>query len=151
MQQLLKTVSLYEKWFGQKVNTTKFAIFFSSKISWVRNKSLLQLTGFVESLFPFIYLGALIYLGKMTRQLLDPFVHKLQFKVATWKGNLLSQGGRLVLIQHVLSSMVIHTLAFLSLFEGVIQKINSIMSTLFWGVSNSSGKRKWGAWDNLCN
>lgn len=135
---------------GQKVNTSKSAIFFSSKISRVRQSRLLWLTGFVEGQFPFTYHGASIYLERMARRLFDSLIHKIQTKVTSWKGKLLSQDGWLVLIRHILTSMVTHTLGVLLLPTGVLQKINSIFSTFFSRESNGREKRKWGAWANLC-
>lgn len=83
-------------------------------------------------------------------RLFDSLIHKIQTKVTSWKGKLLSQDGWLVLIWHVLTSMVTHTRGVLPLPTGVLQRINSILSTFFSRESNGREKRKWGAWANLC-
>lgn len=64
--------------------------------------------------FPTQYLGALLYSGCLTIRMLDAMVMNIRNKVASWKGKLLSQGGRLILIRHVLSCMpYIHLLLLL--------------------------------------
>lgn len=54
--------------------------------------------GFVEGSFPFIYLGALIITGRLMARLFGLLVQEIRNKVASWKGKMLSQEGRLVLI-----------------------------------------------------
>lgn len=46
--------------------------------------------------------------------------------------------------------MATHTLAMLVVSMLVIQKLNSILSTFFWGKNNGQCKWKWGAWKKLC-
>lgn len=53
--------------------------------------------------------------------------------MAGWKVRLLSQGGRLILLKHVLSCMATHLLVVLSVQLVSLKKINSILSTFFWG------------------
>lgn len=91
---------------------------------------------FVKGSFPVIYLGAPIVVGHLKVRDLEPLVTKLKRKVAGWKFKLLSQGGRLILLRHVLSSMATHLLA-------VLNKINALLYTFFWVESNGKQKRKW--------
>lgn len=63
---------------------------------------------------------------------------------------MLSQGGNLILIRHVLSNMDTHTLVILQVLLKAIQSINSILVTFFWNESNGTVKCKWRAWEKLC-
>lgn len=65
-------------------------------------------TGFTEGQFPFNYLGVPIVDGRLKIIHFDPLLEMVSKKLAGWKNRLLSQGGRLILLRHVLSSMPIH-------------------------------------------
>lgn len=62
---------------------------------------------------------------------------------------LLSQGGRIVLLRHVLSSMASHILAIMDMPKVLIGKINSILATFFRGEDNERLKTKWRSWSRI--
>ncbi|KAG6673010.1 hypothetical protein I3842_16G088800 [Carya illinoinensis] len=70
--------------------------------------------------------------------------------MAGWRSRLLFQGGRLMLLRHVLSSMPIHLLSVLHVPKVVIQKVNYLCASFFWGSQDRSIKRKLRAWKKLC-
>lgn len=115
-----------------------------------RRRRLRRLTSFVEDWFPVVYLGAPLVVGRLKVQDLEPLMNKVRKKVAGWKFKILSQGGRLILIRHVLSSMASHLLAVLNVPKEVLNKINGILSSFFWGETDGKRKRKWWAWSLLC-
>ncbi|KAG6629785.1 hypothetical protein CIPAW_14G109400 [Carya illinoinensis] len=65
----------------------------------------------------------------MKNNMFDPFLAKVQKKVVGWKSKILSFGGKIVLIKHVLNSMPIHMLS---------------------GYSAENKKRKWISWKQIC-
>lgn len=71
---------------------------------------------------------------------------KIRSKVVGWKNVLLSQGGQLILLRHVLSSMSMHLLAVLNIPRPCIAR--SILSWLlsFVGGVNGKQKRMWHSW-----
>ncbi|KAG2682183.1 hypothetical protein I3760_11G180000 [Carya illinoinensis] len=97
-----------------------------------------------------MYLGGPLSSGRLTARMFEPLASKIRGKVAIWKGRLLSQGGCLILIRHVLSCMATHTLAVLAVPKMVLRKINTILSSFLWGENNGKGKRKWCSWDKVC-
>lgn len=128
LTQLLKILGVYESWASQAVNKAKSTLYFLDMIDTSKKRSLLCMIGFVEGSFPFIYLGALIITGRLMARLFGPLVQKIKNKVSSWKGKMLSQEGSLVLILHVLSSMVTHTLAVLL----VPQVVGSLENQLYY-------------------
>ncbi|CAA6675316.1 unnamed protein product [Spirodela intermedia] len=80
---LMSIISRYERAAGQLVNASK------------------SLTGFSRGHLPFDYLGCPIFLGRRRIHYFDALVGKLRKKLAGWKLQLLSPGGR---IQHGLPS-----------------------------------------------
>ncbi|KAG2685816.1 hypothetical protein I3760_10G143300 [Carya illinoinensis] len=97
-----------------------------------------------------MYLEVPLVTGHLTARLLEPLVNKILNKVAGWKVKTLSQAGRLTLIQHVLSCMATHLLAVLNVPQILLSKLNSILSTFFWGTHHGKPKRKWVSWSSIC-
>lgn len=88
-------------------------------------------------------------LGRLTGRIFDLLIQKIMNKVASWKRKISSQGGWLILICHVLSSVVIHTLAVLLIPMVAISKINVILSTFFWMRALAKANRNGGPRKNL--
>lgn len=70
--------------------------------------------------------------------------------MAGWKSKLLSFGGKIVLIKHVLNSMPVHLLSVLNIPKGVISRLQKIFSNFLWGSSVENKKRKWISWKQIC-
>jgi hypothetical protein len=58
--------------------------------------------------------------------------YRIEKKLNSWKGKLLSVGGRLVLINSILTSMVLFMLSFFHVPRGVLEKIEYFRSRFFW-------------------
>ncbi|KAK2635470.1 hypothetical protein Ddye_030262 [Dipteronia dyeriana] len=123
---MMKVFKKYESCTGKRVNHEKSVIFFSKHLSLRRNNEILNETSFVEGKFPFTYLGVSIVDGKLKVSQFDPLIKKISKKTEDWKIHLLSQGGRLVLLRHVLSSM--HLLSVLNTLKTVFKKIKDSLS-----------------------
>jgi hypothetical protein len=66
---------------------------------------------------------------------------KFQEKLSRWKGKLLSLGGRLVLINFVLTSLAMYMLSFFEVPKGVLQKIDSYRSRFFLATRRAQEKK----------
>jgi hypothetical protein len=65
----------------------------------------------------------------------------IEKKLSSWKGKVLSVGGRLVLINPILTSMVLFMLSFFQVPSGVIGKIEYFRSRFF--CQNDEHKKKY--------
>lgn len=72
-------------------------------------------------------------------------VKKVSRRVLSWQNRFLSYGGRYMLINHVLQSMLIHMLSAMSTPKGIIKLLHQIFTKFFWGNSNSKKKKHWAA------
>ena len=54
-----------------------------------------------------------------------------QKKLSSWKGKLLSYGGRLVLINSVLSSLAMFMMSFFEVPKGILKKLDFYMLVFF--------------------
>jgi hypothetical protein len=65
---------------------------------------------------------------------------RLQKRLSGWKGKLLSLGGRLVLINSVLTNIVLYMISFSLLPKGVLHKLDYYRSRLFWQGDSEKNK-----------
>ena len=82
--------------------------------------------------FPFTYLGIPMNTHKISKKdwrLVEERFHK---KLSSWKGKLLSIGGRLVLLDSVLSSLPMFMMSFFRIPKGDFKKLDYYISRFFW-------------------
>ncbi|KAK2639698.1 hypothetical protein Ddye_027493 [Dipteronia dyeriana] len=130
---LVNALETYEKWSGQKISKAKSTLFPSKYISLAREYGLLRITSYIEGKFPVTYLGAPLVSRKLTSRIMEPLVEKIRKKIVGWKYKLLSQGGRLVLLRHALSSMPMHLMSVINVLLVTIPRINSLFANFLWG------------------
>lgn len=63
---------------------------------------------------------------------------------------LLSHGGKLILIKHVLQAIPVYTMAAMNPPKGTIDLIEKHFVRFFWGSSTEKSKYHWSSWENLC-
>jgi hypothetical protein len=98
------------------------------------------LFGFGIGSFPLKYLGI-----PMTHRMLQNsewqcVIDRFEKRLSTWKGKLLSSGGRLVLINSVLSNIPIFMMSFFEVPIGVLKKLDVIRYRFYW--QNGQFKKK---------
>lgn len=62
----------------------------------------------------------------------EPLIEKMRKKLATWKGKLLSIGGRLTLLKASISNLPIYFMSLYPMPQGVIDKITKIQRNFLW-------------------
>jgi hypothetical protein len=82
--------------------------------------------------FPMRYLGIPIHYRRLTLAEWKLIDERLQKWLSSWKNKLLSLGGRLILINSVLSNMVMHMISFFLLPKGVLHKLDYYRLRFFW-------------------
>lgn len=75
---------------------------------------------------------------------------RFEKKLTSWKGKLLSYGGRLVLINSVLTSMPMFLLSFFEISVGVRKRLDFYRSRFFWQSDEIKRKYKLSRWDIVC-
>ena len=75
---------------------------------------------------------------------------KFEKNLSGWKGKLMSVGGRVVLINLVLTSLVMFMLSFFEVPRGVLEMIDYFRSRFFWQGENHKKKYRLARWDILC-
>jgi len=107
-------------------------------------------TCFNRGQFPFKYLGCPITHSRKIKEHFSDLIGRLKAKLQSWKSNLLSYGGKDVLIGSVLQSIPIHVLSAIVPPVCVLKEIHRIFAKFFWSNRVNGRSKHWAAWNNIC-
>lgn len=79
-----------------------------------------------------------------------PLCEKIERKVAGWKSKLLSFGGKVTLIKHVISTVPIYTLLEVQVPTAVLKLIDQAMIQFLRLAREVNDCKHWIGWDNIC-
>lgn len=97
---------------------------------------------------PLTYLGIEISDRKLHKKAGEKVLSKMNNRLDNWRNNLLSTGGRLILVNSCLSSLPMYTMGFYRLSEEIHNKMDSIRARFFWRGASDNFKyhmMKWKA------
>ncbi|WVZ51089.1 hypothetical protein U9M48_002268, partial [Paspalum notatum var. saurae] len=139
---------MFEKLSGLKINFHKSEIFCFGQAKECENVYS-ELFGCRSGSFPFRYLGLPMHYRKLGNRDWKHIEERFEQRLSGWKGKLLSVGGRLVLINSVLSSLPMFMLSFFAIPKGVLKKLEYFRSRFFW--QNDQHKKKYHLikWDQI--
>lgn len=108
-----------------------------------------SLVGCKAEKLPFQYLG--IPIGGSAKRLSfwDPIINKFNKRLAGWKANLLSIGGRTTLIKAVLGALGIYFFSLFPVPKSVIKSLEAIRAKFFWGGNKDARKIHWCKWSSV--
>ncbi|CDP11040.1 unnamed protein product [Coffea canephora] len=107
-------------------------------------------TGFGLKSFPVRYLGCPLFVGRRKCLYFMELVQSVISKVSSWRSKFLSNGGRIVLIKHVLSAIPTHLLAASCPPKGVLALVERAMANFLWGEREGGLRHHWIKWADLC-
>ncbi|XP_071705304.1 uncharacterized mitochondrial protein AtMg00310-like [Rutidosis leptorrhynchoides] len=81
----------------------------------------------------------------------EPVMEKARKRLASWKSNLISMGGRLTLIKLVLGSVGTYYMPMFRAPNKVTNKLESMRASFFWGEKDNSRKIHWVKWRLILN
>lgn len=148
---VMDTLSDYEKVSGQKINKAKSAVYMHHQTPLGLVDQVYNETNIPRKDFPFTYLGVPIYYGRRLYLYYKELMDKVQNRLSSWTGKLLSFGGRTILIKHVLQSMPIHLLSACDPPAGVLAQLHRMFARFFWSNSIGNSSRHWSTWTTLCH
>ncbi|XP_075085049.1 uncharacterized protein LOC142168286 [Nicotiana tabacum] len=115
-----------------------------------RYQALGATTGFARGKFPFTYLGCPIFYTRRRKDYYEELIKKVKAKLHSWKGKLLSFGGKATLISSVLQSMPVHMLSVLDPPNNILGHLHKTFARFFWSTKEEGRSRYWASWKNLC-
>lgn len=146
LKNIKKALILFHLASGLQVNFHKSSIIgMNTSKEWILEaaSSLLCKIGNI----PFTYLGLPIG-GNLSRlQAWDPIIDKISHKLASWKGKMLSIGGRITLIKSSLANLPLYYMSLFSIPKGVVEKMNKITRQFLWSGSMEKRSLPLVAWN----
>jgi hypothetical protein len=100
--------------------------------------------------YPFKYLGILMHFEKLNNADWKVIEDKIEKRLSCWKAKMLSYGGRLILINSVLSSLALFMLSFYEVPKGILHKLDFYRSRFFWQGDNHKKKYRLTKWSIIC-
>lgn len=114
-------LSAFEELSGLKINFHKSELFCFGEAQDAAAQYA-ELFGCEQGQFPIKYLGILIHYRRLTNAEWKHVEERVQKRLVSWKGKLLSLGGRLVLINSILTNMILYMISFFQLPKEVLQR-----------------------------
>jgi hypothetical protein len=107
--------------------------------------------GCAISSFPQTYLGLPLSTHTMRLTDFNPIMVKADLRLSGWRGRSLPIGGRLLLVNYVLTAMLAHAMAAGTLPAGVIEAFDKRRRVFLWtGEETCNGGQCKVAWDAVC-
>nr|CAE04633.3 OSJNBa0028I23.15 [Oryza sativa Japonica Group] len=142
-------LSAFERLSGLKINFHKSELLCFGKAIEVEREYAL-LFGCKTGSYTLKYLGLPMHYRKLSNKDWKEVEERFQKRLGSWKGKLLSVGGRLVLINSVLSSLAMYMLSFFEVPKGIIKKLDYYRSRFFWQSDEHKKKYRLARWSVLC-
>jgi hypothetical protein len=121
----------FEQLSGLKINFHKSELFCFGQAK-ESEEEYSYLFGCKMGSYHFRYLGLPMHYRKLNNKDWKLIEERIKKKLSGWKGKHLSSGGRLVLINSVLSSLPMFIMSFFEVLKGVLKKIEYFRSRFFW-------------------
>src|SRR6266540_1202229 len=134
---------------GLKINFHKSEIFCFGNAK-ESSEAYTELFGCKQGNFPLKYLGIPLHTRKLRNSEWRMTEECFEKRLSSWKGKHLSIGGRLTLINSVLSSLPMYMMSFFKIPKGVLKKLNYFRSRFYWQGDESRRKYHLARWNILC-
>jgi hypothetical protein len=142
-------LSAFEQLSGLKINFHKSELYCFGEAQ-DQTQLYAELFGCNLGEFPIRYLGIPIHFRRLTNAEWKIVEERLQLRLSSWKGKLLSIGGRLVLINSALLNIVLYMLSFFLLPKGVLSRLDFFRSRFFWQGDSENKKYRLAKWSVVC-
>ena len=97
------------------------------------------------------YLGLPPLMGRSKKKAYNRIKDKVSRKIAGWKGKLLSNVGREILLKAVVQATPTYTMNCFKLPDSLCLDLNSLMGRFWWGQKANERKLACVSWERLCS
>ncbi|XP_065623112.1 uncharacterized protein LOC136064802 [Quercus suber] len=142
-QVLKQILQNYEEALGQKISTEKSSIFFSPNTPQEVKDEIFATFGPMQDSRHTRYLGLPSFIGRLKKQVFSILKERIGQKLARWKGQLLSIGGKEILIKAVAQAIPTYTMGCFFLPQSLCEEIETMMRNFWWGQRQQETKMCW--------
>ncbi|XP_074305710.1 uncharacterized protein LOC141640931 [Silene latifolia] len=135
---------------GLHANVDKTNIYFGG-VPPALVTEIIHATGFSKGQFPFKYLSIPSSTSRVSVNMFDPLLTKIQKKVFHWSSHALSYAGKLQLISSVVFGLDNYWGASLLLPGAITKRIEQLCRQFFWGIPDSARKLVFKSWKSICS
>ena len=141
----------FEQLSGLKINYHKSELICFGEAKEVES-DYMDILGCQVAETPLTYLGITLHYKRLSNKDWKIIEDRFEHKLSTWKVKLLSYGGRLTLINSVLSNLSVYMLLFFfEIPKEVLKKLNFYRSRFFWQGDGHNRKYRLSKWNILCS
>lgn len=97
------------------------------------------------------YLGLPPMVGRRRKKAFSRIKGQVGRRIVSWKGKLLSNVGRKILIKVVAQATPTYTMSCFLLPDSLCSELNSLVRNFWWGQKEKERKLAWVLWEKLCN
>lgn len=135
---------------GLNINNQKSELFLSLSCRSQKERWYMGIIGVNSVANPSKYLG--VELGHLNarKRFFTPVIERIKNKIKGWKGKLLSQGGKITLINFILTRTQNYLLSCFKAPENVCEEIDKCEMNFWWGHENNENKLHMTSWNKLC-
>ncbi|KAM6599952.1 hypothetical protein CsatA_019561 [Cannabis sativa] len=147
---VIRLLQLFEQASGQQVNFAKSTIFFSSNTTESIKARMCSLLGMVEAPPNSLYLGLPCTMGRNKNAILGFLKDKMEKRILSWEGRLLSKAGKEVLVKTVAQALPSYAMSVFLLPIDTCNKLEGMMAKFWWrSDSSKSHGVHWKSWQQL--
>lgn len=147
-RRVVELLSVYERASGQKINSSKSSVFFSSNTIQYNKTDLCNELQMQEADAHSKYLGLPNSLGRRKSEMLGYLKESVKKKIQSWEGKIISRGGKETLIKSVLQSLPSYAMYVFLLPLEITRDIERSLTKFWWSTGNES-KISWMCWDRM--
>ena len=96
------------------------------------------------------YLGLPSFIGRSKTQVFSILKERIGQKLASWKGKLLSMGGKEILIKAMAQVIPTYTMSCFELPQSLCDDLESMMRNFWWDQKQNKAKISWVNWKRMC-
>lgn len=134
---------------GLKISLEKSTLF-TAGLSEAQEGTILNSFPFASGSLPVRYLGLPLLSRRMTINDYLPLVEKIRKRMSSWTGRFLSYGGRLQLINSVITSMANFWLTAFRLPGSCLKEIERLCSAFLWSGPELKTSKAKVSWEDIC-
>ncbi|KAM3301189.1 hypothetical protein P3S67_015690 [Capsicum chacoense] len=149
LELLLETLNNYEQVSSQEINKMNSSISISSKGHPQAAQRVVKISEMDYKELLIKYLGCPLYKGRKKASLFVEIMCKIINRIERWPNELLSIGGREILIKYILISLHINIITTLHPPMSLINEVEKMLNRFLWGGSNEKKKYHWASWEKL--
>ncbi|XP_058788236.1 uncharacterized protein LOC131662466 [Vicia villosa] len=146
---IMNILDLYAKAAGQEINLTKSEVFFSRNLSIPAQEDLAKVMGVRHVLGTGNYLGLPSLIGRSKKATFSFIKDRIWKRINSWRGRSLSRAGKETMIKSVLQAIPAYIMSIFLIPDGVINDIERMINSFWWGGGSNGKGIRWMAWDKL--